>query len=136
MNSHNTEQAARGYLMYQLAKRGYTVQFTDSRFPLEDMLCVSPTGVHFGIDVKGQRTPSFWRYKKPTNLEVYYVFTYVPPLEDLPRVFIVPFEEALTMWMEYYAEVMGRSPKREDYPWGINWTTPFFYEDRYDLLPK
>jgi len=64
LSSHNTEQAARGYMMYQLAKRGYTVQFTDSRFPLEDLLVLSPSGKHFGIDVKGMRGRGSWIYKE------------------------------------------------------------------------
>lgn len=136
MTLHNTEQSARGYLMYQLARRGYSVQFTDSRFPLEDMLCVSPSGVHFGIEVKGQSTRNFWRFKKPSNPEVYYAFVYVPPTEELPRVFIVPFEEAFTMYMKYYNDVMARTPKGPDYQWGINWKDPFDYEGAYGLLPQ
>jgi hypothetical protein len=51
LTKHNVEQMARGYLMYELAKRGFKVQLTDSRFPVVDMLVVSPTGRHFGIDV-------------------------------------------------------------------------------------
>jgi hypothetical protein len=54
LTKHNVEQMARGYLMYQLARRGYCVQITDSRFPAYDLLVVSPTGKHFGIEVKGQ----------------------------------------------------------------------------------
>jgi hypothetical protein len=76
---HNVEQMARGYLIYQLAKRGYNVQITDSRFPTVDLLVVSPSGKHFGIEVKGQRTKNFWRFneRKP-NQEFYFAFVYVP----------------------------------------------------------
>lgn len=47
LSRHNLEQMARGYLMYQLAKRGYNVQITDSRFPTVDLLVVSPSGKYF-----------------------------------------------------------------------------------------
>lgn len=60
LTTHNVEQAGRGYALYVLARRGYVVQFTDSRFPDEDLLVVSPDGFHFGIDVKAQRTKNFW----------------------------------------------------------------------------
>ncbi len=79
LSTHNVKQMARGYLMYQLAKRGFMIQLTDSRFPKYDMLVVSPNNKHFGIDVKGQRTKNFWRFKEPMpNEEMYYAFIYVP----------------------------------------------------------
>ena len=62
LTRHNVEQMARGYLMYQLARHGYNVQLTDSRFPKYDILAVSPDGKHFGIEVKGQSTKNFWRF--------------------------------------------------------------------------
>ena len=64
LTKHNVEQMARGYLMYELARQGYYVQITDSRFPTYDMLVVSPGGKHFGIEVKGQSTKNFWRFEE------------------------------------------------------------------------
>jgi len=60
LTTYNTEQAARGYLMYALAIRGYKCLLAGSRFPAEDMLLVSPSGKHFGIEIKGQSTKNFW----------------------------------------------------------------------------
>ena len=37
VTKHNVEQVARGYLLYELARRGYRVQTTDSRVPTSDM---------------------------------------------------------------------------------------------------
>jgi len=129
------EQMARGYLMYQLAKRGYNVQITDSRFPTVDLLVVSPSGAPFGIDVKGQRTKNFWRFnEREPNKEFYFVFVYVPE-KDIPRVFIMDSKKAMNLWREYKLKAMRRGLK-EDSIWGLNWTQPHPYEDRYDLLPK
>ena len=135
LSRHNVEQTARGYLMYQLAKRGYNVQITDSRFPTVDLLVVSPSGKHFGIDVKGQRTKNFWRFnEREANQEFYFAFVYVPE-GGTPRVFIMDSEKTINLWREYKQKAIKRGLK-EDSIWGLNWTQPHPYEDRYDLLPQ
>lgn len=135
-SSHNTEQAARGYLMYELARRGYNVQITDSRFPAYDMLVVSPEGRHFGIDVKGQRTKNFWLIKEsePTA-ERFYAFIFVPE-SDKPRVFIMNSSIAMKLYYSYKARIQATRPNVKDQFWGLNWKDPHPYEDKYDLLPK
>ncbi|GAA4780981.1 hypothetical protein [Lysobacter hankyongensis] len=134
MSKHQTEQAARGYLMYRLALLGYTVQFTDSRFPKEDLLVVSPGGKHFGIDVKGQSTANFWQYsEKPVSPELFLAFVYIPS-DKHPRCFIVPSDDAMRLWRAHKHRAEGRGASHQR--WGINWTTPHAYEDKFDLLPK
>ena len=137
LSKHNVEQMARGYLMYQLARRGFQVQLTDSRFPKYDMLVVSPDGRHFGIEVKGQRTKNFWRFnERIPNDEMYYAFVYVP-VEGNPRVFILDSIEAMKLWKDYKFRILSKGTvKEEDNIWGVNWTTPFPYEDKYQTLPK
>jgi hypothetical protein len=137
LSTHNVEQMARGYLMYQLAKRGFMIQLTDSRFPKYDMLVVSPNNKHFGIDVKGQRTKNFWRFKEPMpNDEMYYAFIYVPENES-PRVFIIDNKEAAKLWNDYKTRIESKgNVKENDYIWGINWTTVFDYEDNYKVIPE
>jgi hypothetical protein len=135
LSRHNVEQMARGYLMYQLAKRGYNIQITDSRFPTVDLLVVSPSGIHFGIDVKGQRTRNFWRFsEREPKQEFYFAFVYVPEVGN-PRVFIMDSENTMSLWREYKQKAMERGLK-ENSIWGLNWTQPHPYEDRYDLLPQ
>jgi hypothetical protein len=143
MNPHNTEQAARGLLMYHLAMRGYTVQFTDSRFPREDLLCVSPLKEkHFGIEVKGQRTTNFWRFNEPkVNPGRFYAFVYVPK-SDKPRICIMSSKVVQKLWKEYKDNALNRNEissfkrKPSAFQWGLNWKTPFEYEDNYKILPK
>jgi hypothetical protein len=53
------------------------------------MLVVSPSGKHFGIEVKGQSTKNFWRFEeRQPNPEMYYAFIFVPQ-EGTPRAFIM-----------------------------------------------
>jgi len=121
--------------MYQLAKRGYNVQITDSRFPTVDLLVVSPSGKHFGIDVKGQRTKNFWRFiEKEPNQEFYFAFVYVPEVGD-PRVLLMDSATTMRLWHEYKEESIKRGSS-EDNIWGLNWKQPHLFEDRYDLLPQ
>lgn len=134
LTKHNVEQMARGYLMYELARQGYCVQITDSRFPSYDMLVVSPSGKHFGIEVKGQSTKNFWRFDDRTpHPEMFYAFVYVP-LEGTPRVFVLDSATTMKLWNEYKARTVQRTGK-DDNIWGLNWTQPHPYEN-FDLLPK
>ena len=128
---------ARAHLMYELAKRGYNVQITDSRFPAYDMLVVSPNGKHFGIEVKGQSTKNFWRFnEREPKPNMFYAFVYVP-LHEATNVFIIDSNTTMALWHKYKDETSKRAVKDiEKYQWGINWKQPFPYKDRYDLLPK
>lgn len=135
LTKHNVEQMARAYLMYELAKHGYCVQITDSRFPAYDMLVVSPSGKHFGIEVKGQRTKNFWRFNERTpHPEMYYAFVFVPQ-DGTPRVFVMNSTITMQLWKEYKDRAIKKGVK-EDSIWGLNWTQPHSFEDRYDILPQ
>lgn len=136
LTKHNVEQMARGYLMYELARRGYCVQITDSRFPTYDMLVVSPAGKHFGIEVKGQSTKNFWRFNdRAPHPEMYYAFIYVPQ-EGNPRVFIMDSLSTMKLWNEYKYNSINKGAAKRDNQWGLNWTHPHPFEDRYNILPK
>ena len=125
---------ALAYLMYELAKRGYCVQITDSRFPAYDMLVVSPSGKHFGIEVKGQSTRSFWRFnERESNPEMFYAFVYVP-VEGSPRVFIMDSETTMRLWRQNKQNAIEKGAKAEN-QWGLNWKVPHSFEN-YDLLPQ
>lgn len=132
LTHHNVEQMARGYLIYELAKRGYNVQITDSRFPTYDMLVVSPSGEHFGIEIKGQRTKNFWRFEeREPKPEMYYAFVYVPE-DEIPQVYILDSLTTMTLWHEY----KQKSKATRNNQWGINWKQPHYFKDRFDLLPQ
>jgi hypothetical protein len=135
LTTHNVEQMARGYLMYELARQGYQVQITDSRFPAYDLLVVSPSGKHFGIEVKGQSTKNFWRFtSRSPHPDMYYAFVFVPP-EGSPRVFVMDSSTAMTMWRKYKDNAIQKGAKEHGI-WGLNWKEPHDFENRYDMLPE
>jgi hypothetical protein len=130
----STEQAARGYLMQQLAFRGYLVQLTDSRFPRADMLVVSPENKYFGIDVKGQQTRNFWQYKCPkVSIDLYYAFVFVSASEP-SFACVMSSEEAAKRWHAYHDASIAKGNK-EDNRWGVNWKTPLDRKDKWEILP-
>jgi hypothetical protein len=135
ISTHNTEQAARGYLTYALAMRGYKSLLADSRFPAEDMLVVSPFGKHFGIEVKGQSTKNFWRftYRAP-NPEVFWAFVFVPQ-NGTPTICIMSSTDTMKLWKDYKEKAIAKGSKEEN-QWGLPWTTPLKFQDRWDLLPE
>lgn len=135
LTTHNVEQAARGYAIFELARLGYVVQPTDSRFPTEDLLVVSPEGKHFGIDVKGQRTKNFWIMKEPRSSDELFYFLIYLETEGLARLFILDSIEMSRLWHEYKNRILKNSGK-DDNIWGVNWITPFPYENNWDALPR
>ena len=134
LTTHNTEQATRGYVTYELARRGYLVQSTDSRFPKEDLLIVSPNGKHFGVDVKGQRTKNFWQIQKPKPSSELFFLVYMPK-DKVPDICIIDSTTLLALWEEYRNRILENGG-REDGRWGINWKTPFTFLDKWENLPK
>jgi hypothetical protein len=136
LTTHNVEQSGRGYALYELARRGYVVQFTDSRFPDEDLLVVSPEGFHFGIDVKAQRTKNFWRMREPkVSNQFFYFLIYIDAENGKPSTYILPSAEMNRLWHEYRDRMISNGAK-EDNIWGVNWATPKPFEGNWACLPK
>lgn len=59
-SAHRTQWAARFAVASELCKRGYQVALTMGIHPVADLMVVSPKGVPFLIDVKGQYRKHPW----------------------------------------------------------------------------
>lgn len=55
----STRWSAQFYVAAELTRRGYLVSLTLGNALFADPLVVSPAGVHFMVDVKGQSTRNF-----------------------------------------------------------------------------
>jgi len=112
------------------------VQFTDSLFPAEDLLIVSPNGFHFGIDIKAQRAKNFWRMWEPkVSDQFFYLLTYIDVENGNPDIYVLPSNDMHRLWHEYRDRMIANGAK-EDNIWGINWATPRPYLDNWSCLPK
>jgi hypothetical protein len=87
-SAHQTQWAAQFAVASELCKRGYEVALTMGNHPLIDLMVISPNGVPFLVDVKGQYKPNFWpvRPKKTTD-KLFYVLALVP--EDTGNGFFI-----------------------------------------------
>ncbi len=82
---YQTQWAAQFFVSAELTRRGYMVALTLGNMPSVDLNVVSPGGKQFMVDVKGQRTKNFWRFRrKDPHKNHYYIFVYVPR-GHLPR---------------------------------------------------
>jgi hypothetical protein len=78
-SAHRTQWAAQFAVASELCKRGYEVALTMGNHPVIDLMVVSPKGVPFLIEVKGQYKKKFWpvRLKKARG-KLFYVLAFVP----------------------------------------------------------
>lgn len=78
-SAHQTQWAAQFAVASELCKRGYEVALTMGNHPVIDLMVISPNGVPFRVDVKGQYKPNFWPVhpKKRTD-RLFYVLALVP----------------------------------------------------------
>jgi len=108
-SAHRTQWAAQFAVASELCKRGYEVALTMGNHPVIDLMVVSPEGVPFLVEVKGQYKKNSWPvrmkkarqtydwllsyYKKKGKKErmfdtklINYVFSRKPPKQAAPGV--------------------------------------------------
>jgi hypothetical protein len=133
---YKTQWAAQFFGAAELTRRGYLVSLTFGNAPISDLLVKSPNGVQFSVDVKGQSTRNFWLIQsRETDQNHYYILVFLPQLPQHPKFFILSSKELMKKREEHKQHIL---PKRtyNDKLGGINWTTAFDYEDKWDSLPK
>ena len=78
-SAHRTQSAAQFAVASELCKRGYEVALIMGNHHVIDLMVVSPKGVPFLIDVKGQYKKKFWSVRlKKTRGKLFYVLAFVP----------------------------------------------------------
>jgi hypothetical protein len=93
-------------------------------------------GSLFTVDVKGQSTKSFWLIQpRSPNSDHYFILIFLPKDEFPPKYFVLISDELMRRREEYKQSVLSRGNYRDDLG-GINWSTAFEYEDKWDSLPK
>src|SRR5580704_12647074 len=143
-SSHQTQWAAQFAVASELCKRGYWVSLTLGNQPDFDLMVTSPNGVHFSIDVKGQRKPQLWPIKpKQTRDNLFYVLVLVPH-EEVNQFFILTqgqVNEAIQTNLEHAIErrnakgLASRKPEDFHFP-GVEQNSSKLYRDRWDALPR
>jgi hypothetical protein len=133
---YKTQWASQFYAAAELTRREYLVALTFGNAPVSDLLVQSPSGNHFTVDVKGQSTKNFWLTQpRPSNPDHYFILVYLPKDYEKPKYFIISSDELMRKREEYKNRVIHKGRYRDDLG-GINWSTAFDYEDKWDSLPK
>lgn len=137
IDRYQTQWAAQFYVAAELTRRGYLVSLTLGNAPVIDLLVVSPNGVSFKVDVKGQATRNFWLIKriKPQN-DLFYFLVYLPKNLETLKFFIFNSEELMKKREEYKEHIEAKSGKYRDELGGINWGTALDFENKWEKLPK
>jgi hypothetical protein len=61
---YQTQWAGQFGVAHELTRRGYLVTFTTGNAPGDDLLCQSPSGVAFSIQVKSLSSKTYFLYQK------------------------------------------------------------------------
>ncbi len=105
--------------------------------PAVDLLVVSPKHEQFAIDVKGQSTKNFWLIRqKESHDRLFFVLVYLPKNDEAPKFCILSEAELGKEMNELNNHIQSIGGKWRDDVGGINWTTAFKYESKWETLPK
>lgn len=133
---YKTQWSSQFFVAAELTRREYLVSMTFGNAPVSDLLVKSPLGNHFTVDVKGQSTKNFWLIQpRASNPSHYFILVYLSKDYGIPRYFILPSDELMRRREEYKNSVIHKGKYRDDLG-GINWTTAFDYENKWENLPK
>jgi len=134
---YRTQWMAQFYAAAELIRRDYLVSFTLGNAPATDLIIASPHGVNFRVDVKGQRTNNFWRFRErePRN-DHFYILVRVPDEPgEAPIYFILKSAEMMRERRLYREHCLQNGQRYDDKQGGMHWTRAFDYQDHWNVLP-
>lgn len=136
MKQYQTQWIGQFGVATKLTRRGYMVTFTLGNAPQTDLIAATPAGKGFTLEIKSQSTKNFWRMREPKVAEdCFYIFVFIPEDFEPLKYYIMTSQEVHTEYHAYKDRILARNPNVKDTQWGINWTTVFPYEDKWDKLP-
>jgi hypothetical protein len=136
---HHTGVAGTFAVAVELSRRNYEVSLTPRNSPSIDLLCASPNGIPFKVQVKRASSANFvpvGKARLETNPDdnLYLIIVLVPSAELPFQFFIMSHPEARTIW----ADVPKVKPNGEPYAagWeGFGWRTIEKHENSWEKLP-
>jgi len=136
---HYTQWAAQFFTAAELTRRGYLVTFTLGNSPEWDMLIVSPHGKHFGVDVKGLKSPNFWLLGKHVlddKEDLYFILVHVCKHPDPVDFFILNSSQAKKIVEEHHDDLKKRGREIKNTEYGFNFKKVSEYKNKWEALPK
>jgi len=127
---YQTQWAGQFGAAHELTRRGYLVTFTAGNAPATDLLCQSPSGEAFPVQVKSLKTKTYFLYQASLlegKKKLYFIFVLIPEsLQRDPEYFILNKEQFLRV-AEEQENILKESEKRHGKPYakfspGINYS--------------
>ena len=110
---HQTQWAGQFGVAHELTRRGYLVTFTMGNAPTTDLLCKSPQGRTFAVQVKSLKSKNYFLYQESLltpNPDLCVIFALVPDdLTQAPQYFVLNNGQFLAV----VEEENGRTKQRE-----------------------
>ena len=144
---YQTQWAGQFGVAHELTRRGYLVTFTTGNALSDDLLCQSPAGVAFSVQVKSLSSKTYFLYQK--SLEEaplatrFFVFVLLATDSSIrPEYFVMNKEQFLTL-VEEQKRILAESEKRRgrayaEFSPGINYpiVAQHNFRDAWDNLPS
>ena len=117
---HQTQWAGQFGVAHEMTRRGYLVTFTMGNAPTADLLCKSPQGREFSVQVKSLKSKNYFLYQESlltTNSNLCLVFVLVPDVvadndPQPPEYFILNKEQFLRVVEEEKKRLKAEVRKR------------------------
>ena len=146
-NNYKTQWSGQFGVAHELTRRGYIVSLTLGNAPGTDLLCQSPGGKHFSVEVKTQRTKSYYLYQKHLenpNESLHFIFVFLPKsLVERPEYYVLNNQQFIEIVKEdkelKKASEAKRGKKFVEFSPGIHYKriSDNKYRDAWDInLPK
>lgn len=138
---YRTEWIAKFGVATELCRRDYLVTFTSGNAPYYDLLCVSPSGKAFQLQVKGLSSKTYFPIQdiEKAPREKIYCLVYVPPKAQKPLEYFVATAKQLRKAAETYVPKTRRNPSTRPYAKflpGVQYQALSRFKDKWDSLPS
>ncbi len=114
--NYQTQWAGQFGVAHELIRRGYLVSFTTGNAPADDLLCSSPSGTPFTVQVKSLGAKGFFLYQTSllqSKSTRYFVFVLVPKdASQRPEYFVLSTEQFRKLDAEQQRSLVESEKKR------------------------
>jgi hypothetical protein len=137
---HRTQWAAQFAVASELCKRNYQVALTMGNHPMVDIMVISPGGIQFSVDVKGQYRRNFWPVREQRlRASMFYIFSFMP--QDEPKRFFIMTQQqvndAILANLKKYCERRNIEMTSRENPFpGVEWIHAQPHENQWAQLPE
>jgi len=134
---YQTQWTAQFYAAAELTRRGCQVALTLGNAPQADLLVISPKGVSYRVDVKGQRAHNFWLVQRHVpQPDLYYILVWVPAvLSEAPQFYILSSAEMVAGMDELKNKALAHGKAWPGIGEGLNWGQGKPYHSKWGSLP-